>query len=58
MISVPLTIWGIAAAAMAGVVFRPFSWPEFIWALAGAALLVLLMPPALLLALASVFAFG
>jgi arsenical pump membrane protein len=38
----PWTTWGIAAAATAGVIFRPFSWPEFIWAVAGAALLVLL----------------
>jgi arsenical pump membrane protein len=36
----PWTIWGIAAAATAGVIFRPFSWPEFIWAVAGAILLV------------------
>jgi arsenical pump membrane protein len=38
----PWTTWGIAAAATAGVIIRPFSWPEFIWAVAGAALLVLL----------------
>ncbi len=38
----PWTIWGIAAAATAGVIVRPFAWPEFIWAVAGAALLVLL----------------
>jgi len=38
----PWTTWGIAAAATAGVIFRPFSWPEFTWAVAGAALLVLL----------------
>ena len=36
----PWTIWGIAAAATAGVILRPFSWPEFVWAVAGAALLV------------------
>ncbi len=36
----PWTIWGIAAVATAGVIVRPFSWPEFIWALAGAVLLV------------------
>jgi arsenical pump membrane protein len=35
----PWTIWGIAAAATAGVILRPFAWPEFIWATAGAALL-------------------
>jgi arsenical pump membrane protein len=38
----PWTIWGIAAAATAGVIFRPFSWPEFIWAVTGAVLLVVL----------------
>jgi arsenical pump membrane protein len=38
----PWTIWGIAAAATAGVIIRPFSWPEFIWATAGAVLLVAL----------------
>jgi arsenical pump membrane protein len=32
--------WGIAAAATAGVIVRPFSWPEFVWAVAGALLLV------------------
>lgn len=38
----PWATWGIAAAATAGVIFRPFSWPEFVWAVAGAALLVAL----------------
>ena len=38
----PWTTWGIAAAATAGVIVRPFSWPEFIWAMAGAVLLVAL----------------
>jgi arsenical pump membrane protein len=38
----PWTIWGIAAAATAGVIVRPFAWPEFVWAVAGAVLLVLL----------------
>jgi arsenical pump membrane protein len=38
----PWTTWGIAAAATAGVIIRPFSWPEFIWAVAGALLLVAL----------------
>ncbi len=38
----PWTVWGIAALATAGVIFRPFFWPEFIWALTGAALLVVL----------------
>lgn len=34
--------WGIAAAATAGVIVRPFAWPEWVWAVAGAVLLVLL----------------
>ena len=38
----PWTTWAIAAAATAGVILRPFSWPEWVWAVAGAALLVLL----------------
>ena len=38
----PWAIWGIAAAATAGVIVRPFSWPEWVWAVTGAALLVLL----------------
>jgi arsenical pump membrane protein len=38
----PWTTWGIAAVATAGVIVRPFSWPEFVWALAGAVLLVAL----------------
>ncbi len=38
----PWTTWGIAAAATAGVILRPFSWPEWVWAVAGAVLLVLL----------------
>lgn len=33
------TIWGIAAAATAGVIVRPFLWPEFIWSVAGAVVL-------------------
>ncbi|RAS20747.1 arsenic transporter [Paraburkholderia bryophila] len=32
--------WGIAAAATAGVIARPFKWPEAVWAVAGAGLLV------------------
>ncbi len=28
----PWSIWGIAAVATAGVIVRPFVWPEFIWA--------------------------
>ena len=38
----PWSVWGIAAAATAGVIFRPFFWPEFIWAVAGAMLLIAL----------------
>ena len=34
--------WTIAALATAGVILRPFDWPEAIWAVAGAALLVAL----------------
>jgi arsenical pump membrane protein len=34
--------WGIAALATFGVISRPWNWPEFIWAIAGAALLVVL----------------
>jgi arsenical pump membrane protein len=36
------TDWGIAGAATAGVIVRPFAWPEFVWAVGGAALLVAL----------------
>jgi arsenical pump membrane protein len=32
--------WGIAALATAGVIIRPFDWPEAIWAVAGALVLV------------------
>ncbi|HEY4173742.1 MAG TPA: arsenic transporter, partial [Rhodopila sp.] len=35
-------IWGIAAVATAGVILRPFAWPEFIWAVTGAVLLLVL----------------
>ncbi len=34
-------IWVVAAVATAGVIIRPFDWPEAIWAVTGAALLVL-----------------
>jgi hypothetical protein len=34
-------IWIVAAVATAGVIIRPFNWPEAIWAVTGAALLVL-----------------
>ena len=35
-----VAIWTIAALATAGVIIRPFSWPEYVWAVGGAALLV------------------
>ncbi len=38
----PWSTWGIAGVATAGVIARPFSWPEFVWAAGGAGLLVLL----------------
>ena len=39
----PITLtWEISAVAAAGVILRPFSWPEAIWAVAGAAVLVVL----------------
>jgi len=38
----PWSIWGIAGIATAGVIIRPFGWPEFVWAVGGALLLVLL----------------
>ena len=40
LVASPWAVWGIAAAATARIIFRPFSWPEFIWALSGALLLV------------------
>jgi arsenical pump membrane protein len=42
LLASPWTSWGIAVAATAGVILRPFSWPEFIWAVSGAVLLVAL----------------
>jgi arsenical pump membrane protein len=42
LVASPWTVWGIAAAATAGVIARPFAWPEFIWAVTGAVLLVAL----------------
>jgi len=35
-----LLTWTIAAVATGGVIIRPFNWPEAIWAIAGALLLV------------------
>jgi arsenical pump membrane protein len=37
-----LAIWAIAGLATAGVIARPFRWPEAVWAAAGAALLLVL----------------
>ena len=34
--------WVIAALATAGVIVRPFAWPEAIWAVLGAAALLVL----------------
>ena len=34
--------WSIAAAATVGVIVRPFKWPEAVWAVGGAVLLVAL----------------
>ena len=42
MLASPWTIWGVTAAAIAGVLFRPFAWPEAVWAVAGATGLVAL----------------
>jgi arsenical pump membrane protein len=33
-------IWTVAAVATTGVIIRPFDWPEAVWAVTGAALLV------------------
>ena len=42
MVGVNAATWGIAGLATFGVIVRPWNLPEFIWAVAGAALLVLL----------------
>jgi len=34
--------WVVVAVAVAGVIVRPFHWPEYVWAVAGAILVVLL----------------
>ncbi len=39
---VPYATWAIAGVATAGVILRPLAWPEFVWAVAGAVLLVAL----------------
>lgn len=38
--TVHLATWTIAGLATSGVILRPFDWPEYIWAVGGAALLV------------------
>ncbi|MBC7580586.1 MAG: arsenic transporter [Tardiphaga sp.] len=40
--TVHLATWAIAGLATLGVILRPFNWPEYIWAVAGAALLMAL----------------
>ncbi|MDQ0457107.1 arsenic transporter [Rhizobium paknamense] len=35
-------VWGISALSVAGVIGRPFGWPEAVWAVLGAALLLAL----------------
>lgn len=42
MVSLNAATWSIAGLATFGVIARPWNLPEFIWAVAGAALLVLL----------------
>jgi arsenical pump membrane protein len=42
LLASPWSAWGIAGLATAGVITRPFCWPEFVWAVAGAGLLVAL----------------
>ncbi len=42
MLGTNAATWGIAALATLGVIVRPWNLPEFIWAIAGAALLVAL----------------
>ncbi|MGU3537857.1 arsenic transporter [Methylobacterium sp. A54F] len=41
MLSPNIVTWAIAAVATLGVIVRPLGWPEAIWAVAGAAALVL-----------------
>ncbi|MFZ6763029.1 ArsB/NhaD family transporter [Pseudoroseomonas sp. WGS1072] len=48
VVSAAPVIWTIAALTTLGVLLRPFRWPEAVWAVAGAALVVALglLPPA------------
>jgi hypothetical protein len=39
--SPPAIIWTVAAVVTAGVVIRRFDWPETVWAVNGAALLLM-----------------
>jgi arsenical pump membrane protein len=47
-------VWGVALAAAAGVLARPFGWPEAVWAAGGALVLLVagLLPPQAALAAA------
>ena len=40
MTQIQMWTWGTAALATAGVIVRPFGWPEAVWAVAGALVLV------------------
>lgn len=42
VLAAPAAIWLVAGLATAGVIIRPFRWPEAVWAVAGAVLLVAL----------------
>ncbi|MGY4803171.1 ArsB/NhaD family transporter [Teichococcus aerofrigidensis] len=48
VVSAAPVIWTIAALTTLGVLLRPFRWPEAVWAVADAALVVALglLPPA------------
>ncbi|MGN6101263.1 MAG: SLC13 family permease, partial [Devosia sp.] len=43
----PYLAWGTTAVAVFGVIVRPFGWPEYVWAAAGALLVMLIgaVPP-------------
>ena len=53
--TINVVAWVVIALAVAGVIVRPFRWPEFIWAVAGAVLVAVLgivpLPDALAAAL-------
>ncbi|MDP9095512.1 MAG: arsenic transporter, partial [Pseudomonadota bacterium] len=38
----PWLTWVIVGLGTAGIIVRPFKWPEFIWAVAAAVLLVVI----------------